>query len=712
VKEDFDGEARVVRDGPDIGADEFPLGLTKTGPSAAEPGQMITYTIELKAVDVDLVITDVLPIYLTYASATNSLTCTAPACSINEAEQTMTWTGDSTEVVYITYTGHLAPWLGKGEIITNSALLERRGRVGESVAWETVISQVHGTRYVAPTGVNEEPDGTDNNCLVDWKPCRTVQWAVDQAMNGDTVKVAAGSYTSTASSVVRIDKPVTLVGGCSDAAPGWMCDPEMYETKLDAQASASDRRRVVEIVGTPGPVTVDGFHLLNGYVNNSGGGIRASGATVVLMRDRIYGNTAAGSSGGGVYLSNVDATIVDSRIYANTTTGFGAGIFAWQTDFDLTNNVLADNLAGSGGDGMFVDGLTGSFGEMRHNTIADNGNVGVRVNNKFSVGMTNTILSGHAVAGIEAIGDAVVTVDHTLLRATDTLSTGSGSVVDTATLTGDPRFVDPSTWDYHIRPDSAALDAGVEAGVTVDIDGDLRPMGHAPDVGADELRVELSVSKQVEPSVAVAGIPLTYTIRLTNTGQLTLTTTITDFLPAGVEPAPLIRTWSLPAFAPGELWQTDIVMTAGFSGTLVNEVQVTSTEGATGSDIVTSVVTGEPIIDVSPPSLSTTLPATGTITLTLAIRNQGNVDLNWSLTESVDVAWLDESPTSGVVAPSSSTDVNVGFDANGLEEGRSYTTALLIDSDDPNRPQVSVDVRLTVGTVDHLVYLPLVMRNH
>jgi uncharacterized repeat protein (TIGR01451 family) len=712
VKEDFDGEARVVRDGPDIGADEFPLGLTKTGPSAAEPGQMITYTIELKAVDVDLVITDVLPIYLTYASATNSLTCTAPACSINEAEQTMTWTGDSTEVVYITYTGHLAPWLGKGEIITNSALLERRGRVGESVAWETVISQVHGTRYVAPTGVNEEPDGTDNNCLVDWKPCRTVQWAVDQAMNGDTVKVAAGSYTSTASSVVRIDKSVTLVGGCSMAAPGWTCDPKMYETKLDAQASASNRRRVIEIAGTPGPVTVDGFHLLNGYVNNSGGGIRASGATVVLMRDRIYGNTAAGSSGGGVYLSNVDATIVDSRIYANTTTGFGAGIFAWQTDFDLTNNVLADNLAGSGGDGMFVDGLTGSFGEMRHNTIADNGNVGVRVNNKFSVGMTNTILSGHAVAGIEAIGDAVVTVDHTLLRATDTLSTGSGSVVDTATLTGDPRFVDPSTWDYHIRPDSAALDAGVEAGVTVDIDGDLRPMGHAPDVGADELRVELSVSKQVEPSVAVAGIPLTYTIRLTNTGQLTLTTTITDFLPAGVEPAPLIRTWSLPAFAPGELWQTDIVMTAGFSGTLVNEVQVTSTEGATGSDIVTSVVTGEPIIDVSPPSLSTTLPATGTITLTLAIRNQGNVDLNWSLTESVDVAWLDESPTSGVVAPSSSTDVNVGFDANGLEEGRSYTTALLIDSDDPNRPQVSVDVRLTVGTVDHLVYLPLVMRNH
>jgi uncharacterized repeat protein (TIGR01451 family) len=579
------------------------------------------------------------------------------------------------------------------------------------VAWETVISQVHGTRYVAPTGLNEEPDGTDNNCLMDWKPCRTVQWAVDQAMDGDTIKVATGTYTSTASSVVRIDKPVTLVGGCS-AASGWTCDPEMYETKLDAQANASNRRRVIEIAGTSGPVTVDGFHLLNGYVSDSGGGIRASGATVVLARDRIYGNTAVGSPGGGIYLFNSDVTIVDSHIYANMTTGFGGGLYARQTDFDLTNNVLADNLATSGGDGIFVDSLSGSYGEMRHNTIADNGEVGVRVSNQFNVVMTNTILSGHTVAGIEATGAAVVTADHTLLRATDTLATGTGSVVDTATFTGDPRFVDPAGWDYHIRPGSAAFDAGVEAGVTVDIDGDLRPMGHAPDVGADELRVELSVSKGVEPTAAVAGSPITYTIRLTNTGQLTLTTTITDLLPAGVEPGPLTRTWSLPVFAPGEPWQTEIVVTAGFSGTLVNEVQVTTAEGAAGSDVVTSVVTGNPIIAVSPPSFSVTLPATGTVTHTLTIENLGNVNLNWSLTEGVAAAWLDESPTSGIVPPSLSDLVSVGFDANGLEEGKSYTTTLLINSDDPSSLQVSVDVRLTVGTVDHVVYLPLVMRNH
>ena len=50
----------------------------------------------------------------------------------------------------------------------------------------------------------------------------------------------------------------------------------------------------------------------------------------------------------------------------------------------------------------------------------------------------------------------------------------------------DPAFADPPSWDYRIRGDSAAIDAGVPAGVDLDIDGELRPAGAAPDIGADE----------------------------------------------------------------------------------------------------------------------------------------------------------------------------------------------------------------------------------
>jgi hypothetical protein len=51
---------------------------------------------------------------------------------------------------------------------------------------------------------------------------------------------------------------------------------------------------------------------------------------------------------------------------------------------------------------------------------------------------------------------------------------------------GDPLFLNPAAGDYHIAPGSAAIDAGIFAGVTTDIDGDPRSITH-PAIGADEL---------------------------------------------------------------------------------------------------------------------------------------------------------------------------------------------------------------------------------
>ena len=49
-----------------------------------------------------------------------------------------------------------------------------------------------------------------------------------------------------------------------------------------------------------------------------------------------------------------------------------------------------------------------------------------------------------------------------------------------------PAFLNPAASNYHIRAGSAAVDAGVDAGVTTDVDGELRV--RAPDIGADEMR--------------------------------------------------------------------------------------------------------------------------------------------------------------------------------------------------------------------------------
>jgi hypothetical protein len=51
-----------------------------------------------------------------------------------------------------------------------------------------------------------------------------------------------------------------------------------------------------------------------------------------------------------------------------------------------------------------------------------------------------------------------------------------------------PPFRIQKRYGYHIGPGSAAIDRGMDAGVMTDIDGDPRPIGSLPDIGADEAR--------------------------------------------------------------------------------------------------------------------------------------------------------------------------------------------------------------------------------
>jgi uncharacterized repeat protein (TIGR01451 family) len=94
----------------------------------------------------------------------------------------------------------------------------------------------------------------------------------------------------------------------------------------------------------------------------------------------------------------------------------------------------------------------------------------------------------------------------------------------------------------------------------------------------------LEVAKYASASSVQAGEQLTYTIRITNTGNVDLHATVTDVLPGHVTSSgPLV--WTPTIAAPGGVWTQAVVVTveAGYSGPLINTVQVTSEEGATGS---------------------------------------------------------------------------------------------------------------------------------
>jgi uncharacterized repeat protein (TIGR01451 family) len=94
----------------------------------------------------------------------------------------------------------------------------------------------------------------------------------------------------------------------------------------------------------------------------------------------------------------------------------------------------------------------------------------------------------------------------------------------------------------------------------------------------------LDVIKQADLSIVRPGEQLTYTICVTNTGNMTLTATITDTLPDHVTPGNT-RVWTATVLAPGGVWTQAVVVTVnlGYSGILTNAVEVNTVEGATGS---------------------------------------------------------------------------------------------------------------------------------
>ena len=219
----------------------------------------------------------------------------------------------------------------------------------------------------------------------------------------------------------------------------------------------------------------------------------------------------------------------------------------------LSHATIAHNTGGDGS-GIYVTGFDcciewgGQWGYQRSTVV-----------------LTNTILVSHTVGITVASGNTAM-LAATLWGSGDwangTNWSGMGVIIHTHDITGDPAFVDPNAGDYHIGLTSAALNAGVDAGVTTDIDGDVRPIGAGFDLGADECTVaDLSLSRKTTSSEYIgAGEVLTYTILLFNSGVTSATNTVLfDAIPAHT------------AYISGSARATSGVLTdvGGITGTLI-----------------------------------------------------------------------------------------------------------------------------------------------
>lgn len=275
-----------------------------------------------------------------------------------------------------------------------------------------------------------------------------------------------------------------------------------------------------------------------------GGAIMTEDSSITLTDSSLRSNVVRGGNGsasggyiagGGMLSFNSSANISRVHIIANRMiggnassggnagTGGGGGLYLWRSRSDapgtvnVTNAIIADNSVemgqgknvGGGGGGIQAQGLTAN---LTHVTLARN-----RLGSGLVVGQALAVVEAPGVSATTVNFNHSIVADHTEnagatavvvlkgntinfnrgLFANNTNNTNGnfdpiepGVINGLSTLTGAPSagFASPGSpnFNYRLTSGSEAIDKAIGSATPDDFEGQPRPVGQAPDLGADE----------------------------------------------------------------------------------------------------------------------------------------------------------------------------------------------------------------------------------
>ncbi|MHC4946410.1 MAG: right-handed parallel beta-helix repeat-containing protein, partial [Planctomycetota bacterium] len=223
----------------------------------------------------------------------------------------------------------------------------------------------------------------------------TIQEAIDQAVNGDTIIVRPGTY------VENLDYSGKEIAIQSEQGP--------ESTVIDGNQDGS----VVVFQNGEGPAAVlEGFTITNGngtvspqYGWREGGGIWcAYESSPIIRKNIITGNKAR--YGGGIF-TVWSLEIRENIISENTANGEGAGIFTANSgDLNIVGNLVIGNTATFWGGGIEL--AQGSYGLIESNII------------------TGNIVKSGGSGGILIAVDCIATIRNNLIFDNQASSKGGG----------------------------------------------------------------------------------------------------------------------------------------------------------------------------------------------------------------------------------------------------------------------------------------------
>jgi parallel beta-helix repeat protein len=268
----------------------------------------------------------------------------------------------------------------------------------------------------------------------------------------------------------------------------------------------------------------------NTFTGNSGGN-RGGGLFNDSGNPTIQNNTFTGNQSifGGGLVNHHGSPAIENNTFTSNSGNYGGGLFNFFNNPSIQNNTFTDNSAINYGGGLVNDsgspfiqnnafsgnyapGLLTSGGNpvIQNNTFSDNiiGGLGITdgspiiqnntfFNNRTPIGGALNISDGSPIIlsniivnnsgyGIDILVDATPTLDYNDIW-NNTGGDYAGIAPGVHDISADPLMVEPAYDNFHLAPGSPCIDAGDPVNFPeTDFEGDLRPYGNAPDIGADE----------------------------------------------------------------------------------------------------------------------------------------------------------------------------------------------------------------------------------
>tara|TARA_B110000438_G_scaffold14259_1_gene13695 strand:- start:215 stop:9274 length:9060 start_codon:yes stop_codon:yes gene_type:complete len=316
----------------------------------------------------------------------------------------------------------------------------------------------------------------------------TIQGAIAIAVSGDSIKVAAGTYTE---NIDFSGKNIVVIGAGRET------------TIIDGNQSES----VVKFIsGEDSTAVLMGFTITNGAAE-SGGGIHLDQSSPSLYDLTVSQNTS--TNGGGIYCDNQSNPILkNSSVVNNSADQHAGGIRCWnESNIKLNNVLIADNTAFQFGGGMQCGG--NSSPTLMNVTIinnnADDFGGGLYLRNNSNPIIVNSIVWGNTPQNIyfragEGSSPGYITFSYSDLQGgQDSIVTNDNGIVTwgDGNIDLDPLFLDADSGNYHLSDLSPVISAAIDSvqiesvwyfAPTTDADGDPRPSPEntLPDMGAYE----------------------------------------------------------------------------------------------------------------------------------------------------------------------------------------------------------------------------------